>query len=156
MEIGAQNVSSNNALNSQDVKCCNFPTEPKPHIREVRGAYLCLGDSLLAGTSGLCPGTAIWTALCRAAGTEHPPSPSVFISDRQIEVTEKFWSKHEYSFTYGPAPGSRDGTKRKNFSDMLCVYCAVCTLLLEDRTDIPCMELRPVDWLQDNKCRLES
>lgn len=46
--------------------------------------------------------------------------------------------------------------QRKNFGDMLCVYCAVCTLLLEDRIDIPCMELRPVDWLQDNKCRLES
>lgn len=44
----------------------------------------------------------------------------------------------------------------KNFGDMLCVYCAVCTLLLEDRIDIPCMELRPVDCLQDNTCRLES
>lgn len=125
MEFGAQNVSSNNALNSQDVKCCNFLTGPKPHIGEVRGASLCLGDSLLAGTSGLCPGTAIWTALCRAAGTEHPPSPSVFISDRQIEVTEKFWSKREYSFTYGPAPGSRDGTKKKLWWHALRVLCRV-------------------------------
>ena len=125
MEFSAQNVSSNKALNSQDIKCCNFLTGLKPHIGEIRGAYLCLGDSLVAGTSGLRPGTAVWTALCKAAGTEHPPSLCVFISDRQIGATEKFRSKHECSFSYGPAPGSRDGTKRKKTS----VTCSACTVL---------------------------
>jgi len=59
VDFGAQNVSSNKALNSQDIKCCNFLTGPKPRIGEMRGTYLCLGDSLVAGASGLCPGTAM-------------------------------------------------------------------------------------------------
>lgn len=121
VEFSAQNISSNKVLNSHDTMCCNFLTGPRPH-------------TWVRSEGPTCP----WWQPCglglqvsalelqfeQLNLTEHQPSLCVFISDRQIEVTETFQSKHEYSFSYGLVPGSRGGMERKNFHDLFCLYCA--------------------------------